>query len=315
MLHKLYKTKQFPLLIIKLAVVSLAFWFIAEKIVSGEADFMQLSEQRLSALDWFIILLISCTSWFFEIKKWHVLAAEIKPLSFGKAANQSLSSFTASIFTPNRIGEYGAKSLFYPKKERKKVFFLNFLSNLFQFSTTCIFGFLGMIYLSEIVELPYSKFEGSYFFVICLILIGIYLFFRFRKPGFLGKQFKRITTYNKRIKLETKLKLFFFALCRYLLFSHQFYLFLIFFNAEIGYFDAIFGIFTVFLFAAALPSVFFLEAVIKGSVALWIFSLFQVPEITILSSIGLMWIFNSGIPAMVGSYFVLKFKPSKWKTI
>lgn len=54
-----------------------------------------------------------------------------------------------------------------------------------------------------------------------------------------------------------------------------------------------------------------LDFVIKGSVGVFLFELFQVNPMLILCITLLMWILNFAVPSLVGSYFVLTFKPSK----
>ena len=52
------------------------------------------------------------------------------------------------------------------------------------------------------------------------------------------------------------------------------------------------------------------DVVLKGTVAVWVFSYFNIEPLTILSITTLMWIFNFVLPAIIGSYFVLTFKPN-----
>jgi hypothetical protein len=47
--------------------------------------------------------------------------------------------------------------------------------------------------------------------------------------------------------------------------------------------------------------------VVKGSVALYLFSFADINNITILSVTTLMWLLNFVIPSIFGSYFVLNF--------
>lgn len=54
-----------------------------------------------------------------------------------------------------------------------------------------------------------------------------------------------------------------------------------------------------------------LDFVIKGSVGVFLFGLFQVNPMLILCITLLMWILNFAVPSLVGSYFVLTFKPLK----
>ncbi|HET8886379.1 MAG TPA: hypothetical protein VFM70_08540 [Salinimicrobium sp.] len=294
---------------LKILIVCLAVFFIWEKLYDTGQDNAILwgnliLEDSFTLFFLPVLLVLSFGNWFFEIKKWKILASVIEPTTFKEAASQSLASLTASIFTPNRIGEYGAKSLFFSKKHWKKVLLLNFIGNMTQLLTTIFFGILGLIFLWNKIALPFSNSE---IFLTCGIfctLIATFLFFKNQEIG------RNLSTFHN-LKIREKLNLIRFSTIRYLLFSHQFYLILMIFGAEIGYFEGISAIFVIYLFASALPSIFFLEAVVKGSIALWIFSIFQVEEMIVLTTVGLMWLFNFAIPALVGSYYVVQFKPQK----
>ncbi len=65
------------------------------------------------------LLILTIFNWFFEILKWQKLVKTIKNVSFFEALNQSLGGHTASLITPNRIGDYGAKVLYFTKQFRK----------------------------------------------------------------------------------------------------------------------------------------------------------------------------------------------------
>ena len=51
------------------------------------------------------------------------------------------------------------------------------------------------------------------------------------------------------------------------------------------------------------------DAVIKGGFGVWIFGFLGVPEIVVLVIVLAVWILNFGLPALLGSYYVLKYKP------
>ena len=52
------------------------------------------------------------------------------------------------------------------------------------------------------------------------------------------------------------------------------------------------------------------DVVLKGSVAIWVFTFFNIEPLTILSITTIMWLLNFVLPAIIGSYFVLTFKPN-----
>ena len=123
---KKYKSSFF--LLLKLIIVSAAYYFISDKIrnndlIENTKFFTDLSRNILdNTLVLFFIVLFTFFNWFLEIIKWKTLVSSIKQISFYQALIQSLSSLTVSLLTPSRIGEYGAKAIYYPRNERYKIY-------------------------------------------------------------------------------------------------------------------------------------------------------------------------------------------------
>jgi hypothetical protein len=67
----------------------------------------------------------------------------------------------------------------------------------------------------------------------------------------------------------------------------------------------------MYLLVSIIPSFFIMDVVIRGGVAVWLFSFLGVSEIVVLSTVFFMWMLNTVSPALIGSYFVLTFKPKK----
>ena len=74
-----------------------------------------------------VLLTLTTLNWMLEIYKWQMLSREVTPISYQEAAKQSLASHAFALITPNRIGEYGAKALFYAQSFRKQILTLNFI--------------------------------------------------------------------------------------------------------------------------------------------------------------------------------------------
>ena len=65
----------------------------------------------------------------------------------------------------------------------------------------------------------------------------------------------------------------------------------------------------MYFLASILPSIHLMDVAIKGSVALFLFSKLGVEDWKILTITSLMWFFNLVLPVILGSYFVMRFKP------
>ena len=80
---------------------------------------------------------------------------------------------------------------------------------------------------------------------------------------------------------------------------------------EIPYPDAMLTIFTMYFLASIIPSIHLMDVVIKGSVAVFLFKNLGVDEWLILTVTMMMWILNLVIPVIIGSFYVLKYKPNQ----
>jgi len=65
----------------------------------------------------------------------------------------------------------------------------------------------------------------------------------------------------------------------------------------------------MYFIASIIPILSLFDVLLKSAVAVFIFSFFEIDELKIICISLLMWIFNFVFPAVLGSYFVLTFKP------
>jgi len=309
-----YKTKQFFFVLIKLSIVMGAFYFIYNKLTTNEElDFYNfidfLSKNAVfSSKNIIFLLFLTIFNWFFEILKWQNLVSFIKKIPFKEALEQSLGALTASLFTPNRIGEYGAKAIYFAKQFRKRILLLNLLGNSFQMLITTLFGVIGFIifnnrYSIEISFIKLSRLLIVVAFILAIVILG-FKEDRFHVKGF---SISRIKDYIKHISLKIHTLNFVYSLTRYLIFSFQFYFLLNIFGVDMSYMDAMIVITTMYLLASIIPSIFIFDVIIKGSIAVYLFSFVQINEFIILSIITLMWLLNFVLPSIFGSYYVLNF--------
>ena len=316
MYNILLKYKPAFFFLIKLIIVGGAYYFISDKIRNNAllentnflSDLSRNILDNISVL--FLLFLFTFFNWFLEIIKWKTLVSSVKKISFFEASKQSLSSLTASLLTPNRIGEYGAKAIYYPKKERYKILFLNFLGNFNQMLITVLFGVFGLFFIIGLlpmaIELSIVQILGiSAIFILTLL-------FSLNKTGRI--YIKKITDQLKSIGTKILFLNFNYSFLRYLVFSHQFYFLLFIFGADLDYFSAMPIIFTMYLFASIIPGFVVFDWLIKGSVAVSLFEVFHINEVLILSITSIMWLANFALPSLIGSYFVLTFsKPASFE--
>ena len=301
-----HKAKQFGVFIIKLLIVLAAFYFIYNQLVHNDkldwAKFSALVKEKQSVFGILFLLSFSFVNRYLEILKWQNLVSFIQPISVGVAAKQVLGALTAGIFTPNGLGEYAGKALFFEKIKTKKIIFLNLLCNGIQLILTIVFGTIGLWVL------------GFRFWVLAIVLLafGFWLLAHLsKKVKIKGYSIEKLIQKINEIPKSIHKKNILLGICRYLVFSHQYYFLFLAFDVNLPYITLMANITAVYFLASSLPSFQFLDFAVKGSVALFFFGNIGVNEWIVVFISTLMWFLNVVIPVVIGSYFVLKFKP-KW---
>ena len=288
-------------------VVSAAFYFIYDQLANNDkldwVKFHSLLYDNQSVSGTLFLLSFSFANRYLEILKWQNLVSLIKPISLGESTKQVLGGLTAGIFTPNGLGEYAGKALYFDKKKTKKIIFLNLICNGIQMVLTIFFGTLGLFFIG------YENYAVA-LILLCLLIWGISFFTKSIKiKGYsIEKLFLKLNEIPKEIHARNNI----LAFCRYLVFSHQYYFLFLAFDIDLPYLTMMATIATVYFLASSLPSFQFLDFAVKGSVAVFFFAKLGVNEWIVVFISTLMWFLNVVLPVVVGSYYVLKFKP-KWE--
>ena len=307
-----HKAKHYGLITLKVLIVLLTFGYVYSRLTTDEslAFTEYLGSLKLnSAVPYLWFITLAAANWCLEIGKWKSAAGVIRPISFKEAAKQSLASLTVSLATPNRIGDYGAKAVYFPAGDRKKILLLNFLSNLYQLSVTLVLGILGLILISRVYTLGVNTANVMIGLGILLLLFVLGFYFKRKEFVLKGLSIEKVLAYFKGLPTNLHLRLWLLSLLRYLVFSYLFLKLLRFFDADIPLSHAYPLIFAMYLFVSALPTIFILDVVVRGGVAVWLFSLEGIPEWPVLCAVLSSWLLNFAIPSIIGSYYLFTYKP------
>jgi hypothetical protein len=304
-----HKAKQFLVLLVKLLIVGGAFYFIYNQLANNDKldwqKFITLFRKNQSVPGIAFILLLSVLNRYFEILKWQNLATVIHKISLKEATKQVLAALTAGIFTPNGVGEYAGKALYYPKSDAKKVVFLNLICNGIQMILTVIFGIFGLLYFNAKFNVITTKTVAILFGGFLLILI---LLFCVKKIKIKGYSIEKLIHKINDIPKAVHQKNIFLGICRYLVFSHQYYFLFLAFDVDLPYLTLMAAVTSVYFLASSLPTFQFLDFAVKGSVAIYFFGVLGVNEWIVVFISTLMWFLNVVLPVILGSYYVLNFK-------
>jgi hypothetical protein len=292
--------------LIKLFIVSAAFYFIYNQLVHNDQldwpKFVALLKAKQSVGGILFLLSFSVVNRYLEILKWQNLVSFLKPITVGESTKQVLGALTAGIFTPNGVGEYAGKALYFEKAETKKVVFFNLICNGIQMILTIVFGTIGLFILG--------------FWQWTLVIIGLLSFLllaSYVSKSITVKGYSIVKLVHKinEIPKPVHHKNILYGVLRYLVFSHQYYFLFLAFDVDLPYVTMMASIAAVYFLASSLPSFQFLDFAVKGSMAVFFFGRLGVNEWIVVFIATLMWFLNVVLPVVIGSYFVLKFKP-KW---
>ncbi len=298
-----HKAKQFLIVVTKLLIVGGAFYFIYNQLANNDKldweKFIVLFKKNQSVLGISFILLLSVLNRFFEILKWQNLVSFLHKITLPESTKQVLGALTAGLFTPNGVGEYAGKALFFEKSKAKKIVFLNLICNGIQMILTVIFGTIGLWIL------------GYRFWVLVILLsaFGFWILgFGLKTFSIKGYSIEKLIQKINEIPKAIHQKNIFLAVCRYLIFSHQYYFLFLAFDVHLPYFTMMAAIASVYFLASSLPTFQFLDFAVKGSVAVYFFGILGVNEWIVVFISTLMWFLNVVLPVVIGSYYVMNYK-------
>jgi hypothetical protein len=309
-----HKTKQFLVLLVKLLIVGGAFYFIYNQLANNDKldwqKFLVLFHKNQSVLGIVFILSLSVFNRFFEILKWQNLVGFIHEISLSEATKQVLAALTAGLFTPNGVGEYAGKAMYFDKKDTKKVVFLNLVCNGIQMILTVVFGIFGLLYFNAQYNVITTKTVAVLFGILVILFVAL---FSAKKITIKSYSIERLIHKINEIPKSIHQKNTILAIFRYLVFSHQYYFLFLAFDVDLPYFILISAVSSVYFLASSLPTFQFLDFAVKGSVAVYFFGILGVNEWVVVFVTTLMWFLNVVLPVIIGSYYVLNFTPRPLK--
>ncbi len=304
-----HKATQFLGYSIKILILAITVFLVGKRLTQDTTPILEHVKNNFTSIFTYsniaILLLLSIFNWVFEILKWQALAGHCDQISTQESTKQVLKAHITSLITPAKMGEYGAKALFFPIEQRKHILFLTLLGNGYQMLVTTILGSIG------IGVCVLQLFPSLKWYYIISLLLGVLIVFMIPQRlakirwSVKGYSWQRIRTFIKTIAFPIKQKASFFSFVRYVLFAHQFYFLLILFGVDVTYLLAIGLITTMYLVSSLLPMLQVFDVVVKTGVAVAVFSWIAVPEMTIITISFLMWFFNVVLPILPGSYFMM----------
>lgn len=288
--------------------IAVLFFFVQQilRIEFNQFNSIQLEHPMYIVL----VLLLLPVNWGLELVKWQrILKVNNIHYNLKELSHSLFSGVTTGIITPNRIGNFIGRMLFFKGKLRGQLILGTLYSNFSQFLVTLFFGVLSIIFLMDMILDAYTfslvNISILIFFVALLFYISV-PFLPLHRIKFLNRKLNILIHFQKQSK-KLFLPLLTFSGLRYIVFSMQFLLMLMSFGVKPSILLYA-GILMLYLVSTLTPSIFFGKLVIRETAGLIILSLFvENPALIIVSSL-LLWFINLGVPSLLGLFFILKRK-------
>ena len=322
-------------LLLRLAILAGAYGYITWKLLNLPAG--AFSSFHLSALfdlghyglTTLAVFLLMFLNWGLETLKWQQLISKVEKIPFLKAYMAIFTGVTASVFTPNRVGEYIGRVFILENPQPAKGILITLLGSFAQILVYLSGGVMASLVLFYTYILPWRPqlsflswilipsvvlaFAGS-------ILVFSYLpyFIRLARK-LLPHRWHRIRSWIGVLGLYSRtemLRVLFISLLRYLVFTFQYLILLKMFGLNLDFGAILIGIPVIIMLLVVVPSVALSELGVRNSVALFVFGLMlpagmkndPLADLSIIAAASSLWLINVAIPAIIGSFFVFRLK-------
>jgi hypothetical protein len=275
-----------------------------------------------------VLLLLMIINWGIESLKWKLLINQAEEVSFLTSYEAVLGGLAASVFTPNRVGEFIGRVFILRKTDPLKAILLTIVGSFSQLLVTIVLGTLAYLFFAPqyLTSLMYDStwlVSGFSFTLVILSLIAIFTFFNI-------SVLHRISIlipekYSARIRSSVDamadcpkpllLKAVLLSALRYLVFSTQFYLAIRLMDMDFTILQCMMVVPVIYLVLAAIPTMALTELGVRGSVSVFLFGLLTGPGVldaeatlAVVSASTLIWLLNIAFPSLAGVLVIFRLK-------
>jgi hypothetical protein len=241
-----------------------------------------------------------------ETLKWNRLTASFFYQPFNEGLKQVLTGMSAGSFTPVRIGEPAGRLMMVPKGYRLPSLARFFMGSILQNVVIVIGSLLAMPWFVAhnsgvgVIE----NLESLSPFIFVLIVVAVFVLvgigYRYRKLLAVAFRNRIMADAFTRIRLPLITATALLSLLRYIVYSVQLLLWLVFFN--VGEVLTLLPVLPLyFLFITIIPSVFLTDLGVRGSVAGFLFSIVSPNVAGIIGAVFAFWVINGALPVLIGA--------------
>lgn len=265
---------------------------------------------------WWLALacLLMPLNWLAETEKWRQFVHRHEPFPRGKALLAVFTGVCFSLFTPNRVGEYGGRLLYVPAAHQWRAVVANLVGNYCQYLVLMGMGALGSAWILAHFDVV-DRGAGSALIALAAVVFGgmLWLYFRFEIViELIKRHFPTCAQWPvwRRFRMEVLLEfthrerrsILYWAFLRYGLYTLQYWMLLCFFGIEPGIINALAGISGLFLLQTSIPLPPLAGLVARGNLAVALWAEFGANELSALAATFTLWVINLVIPALIGTF-------------
>ncbi|RZK81391.1 MAG: hypothetical protein EOO92_04615 [Pedobacter sp.] len=312
------RNKKVASVLIKAAIVIFAFWIIYGKLSANKN--LKSFENLISEIPLLEILFVMgfvfflmFVNWGLEALKWKKLISGIEKLTIWRAIESVFCGLTWAVFTPNRIGEYGGRVFFLSPKRRIVGVVAMAVGNIGQMVLTNVFGAVALcFYIYRFTDVDYRLLYALIILssMFCAFFIVFYFNIKWLNGLLLSmkftRKFKKFYSILGRYQKKELLHILLFCLARYAVFSTQYFVLFYWLVPEIYFLDILMMVSILFFVQSTLPSLDLFDIGVRSVTASYFFSSVTTQEVAVIACTASIWLINIIIPAILGSYFVIK---------
>ncbi len=314
-----------------LAIFVLSYLFVIVKL-SSQTSWQEMSNMYKGPVwqrEWPILLfmlLLMPVNWAVEAVKWKYLMRRIYPLSFFSSLKSVLSGVSVSVIFPNRAGDFIGRAFLLPQGYALQGTLSTWVGNISQLIITMCGGVAGVVYTWQ--RCVHGGIAATWWIVLLAVLLvltvlAMWAYFSVASFASFLRRFnahwvQRVADKSAFLGQYTRgelCRVLFMSCLRYVVFVFQLYLALRIFAPVTPLGPAIGISCLYFLLTTITPTWVLSEIGVRASVAILLFGpvtdMFPslgLSEVVVIFPTILLWCVNVVLPAVAGSFFVLKLK-------
>ncbi|MEY3242252.1 MAG: hypothetical protein RIR11_3691 [Bacteroidota bacterium] len=253
-------------------------------------------------------------NWFAETEKWRQFVHRYEYMPRWRALMAVFTGVTFSLFTPNRVGEYGGRMLYVHPRNQWRAVVANVVGNFCQFIVLLGMGLFGTIYIVghfDIIDRRLSTLliiAGS---AALPLMFWVYYHFELvidfvKKVKIVQPVLPLLRQLNlgviRQFTKAERTSILFWALLRFFIYATQYFLLLRFFGIKTGIIGGYAGISALFLLQTSIPLPPLAGLVARGNLAVLLWAQFGANEVAALAATFTLWVINLVIPALIGTF-------------